>query len=191
VAILAILGSGFVEKNLLAVDVAEELVAVGTAHILVRACQRKLGSLVMIKERGLPLGDAVAVGTGCDSFGLGELTAVNILMAVFAFRRSLGEINVEELGFKVGRFVAIDTRDRTMRTEQSELGAVVIEAREVFPILGGVAGFATDGRTVSAESLHALGELPVVRIFVAGRAGKLLEMINSGGVVARSWLGGR
>jgi hypothetical protein len=76
-----------------------------------------------------------------------------------------------------------------MRAEQSELGAVMIEARQVLPILGSVAGLAADGCTVSAESFHALGELPVVRIFVASSARNILKMIDSGGVVARSLLG--
>lgn len=54
----------------------------------------------------------------------------------------------------------------------------MVEARELFPRLGGVAGFATAGCSLGAILLHAFCELPLVRVFVAGYAGKILPVIE-------------
>ena len=85
-AVLTVLGGGFVEQHLLAFDIAEEFVAGGAADVFVRAGQGKLGALVVIEKRGFPLGGVVAIGAG-GGVGLDELAAVNVLMA---FRNSAG-----------------------------------------------------------------------------------------------------
>jgi len=184
VAVLTVLGGGFVEQHLLAFDIAEEFVAGGAADVFVRAGQGKWGALVVVKKRRLPLGGIVAIGAGGDALGSGELTAMNVQMAFFALRRSLGEVHVDKLRFQVRRLVAVNASHGTMGAEESELGPVVIEAREVGPALGGMAGFAAGRSAVAAERFHTLGELALVRVLVTGGAREVLEVINRSGPVA-------
>ena len=54
----------------------------------------------------------------------------------------------------------------------------MVEARKVFPVLGGMAGLATNGRTVRPRLLHILGELAFVRILVTGFAIQILPVIE-------------
>lgn len=184
VTVFAVLGGGFVEQHLLAFNVAEELMAGGTADVLVRPRQCESRALVMIEKRGLPLGGVVTVGAGDIAPRLGELTAMNVGMAFLALRRGPGEVHVDELHFQVRRTVAVDASHGAMCAEESEPGPVVIEARDVLPVLGGMAGFAAGGCAVAAERPHALGKLATVRVLVAGGAGRIREVIDRGGLVA-------
>lgn len=76
--------------------------------------QREIRSLVVIKERGLPLHAVVTFGAASD-FGLRELLSMNVFVAVLAKRRSRFEINVDEFGLEIGRFMAVDTGRGAMR----------------------------------------------------------------------------
>ena len=183
-AVLAVLERGFVEQYLLAFHIAEELMAAGTADVFVRARQFERRALVVIEKRGLPLGSVVTVGARGIAVGFGELTAMNIGMAFLALRRGLGEVHVDELHFQVRRPVAVDATYGAMSAGESELGPVMIEVRDVLPVLGGMASFAAGRSTVAAERLHALGKLATVRVLVTGSTGKFLEVINRGGLVA-------
>ena len=138
----------------------------------------------MIEKRGLPLGGVVAIGAERDTLRSRELTAMNVGMAFLALRRGLGEVHVGELRFQVWRLVAVDATHGAMGDEESELRLGVIEAREVVPVLGGMAGFAACRSAVATQLFHALGELATVRVLVTGGAGKFLEVINRGGLVA-------
>lgn len=109
---------------------------------------------------------------------LGELLAVNILVAVLTLSWRGSEVCRDELGLQVGRLVAIDAGGGLVRSHQWERRLRVVEARELAPLLGGVASFAAHGRSVGASLLHAFGKLPFVRIFVAGRAGEILPVIE-------------
>jgi hypothetical protein len=184
VTVFAVLGRGFVEQYLLAFHLAEELMAVATADVFVGSRQREGRALVMIEKRGLPPGGGMTAGAGGIAPGLGELTAVNVGMAFLALRRGLGEVHVGELHFEVRRPVAVNASHGSMRAEESEPGPVVIEARDILPVPGGMAGFAAGGCAVGAERLHALGKLAAVRVLVTGGAGKIREVINGGGLVA-------
>jgi len=190
VAVFAILRRGLVEQHLLAFHIAEEFVAAGTADVFVRAGQGKLGALVMIEKRWPPLGSVVAIGAWGNAFGPHKLTAMNVGMAFLAFRRGLREVHVDELCFQVRRPVAVDASHGPMGAEQRELGPVVIEACEVFPALGGMAGLAAGRSVVAAERFHAPGELAAVRILVASGAGQILEVIDRGGFVAARFASG-
>src|SRR6202008_205485 len=52
----------------------------------------------------------------------------------------------------------------------------MIEAAHLDPGLHGVASFTAQRRAVSAARCHALLEFPFVHVFVAGRAGAVLEV---------------
>lgn len=184
VAVSAVFGRGFVEQHLLAFHIAEEPMAAGTADILVRARQRKRRALVVIEKRRLPLGGVVTVGAGGIAPGLGELTAMNVEMAVLALRRGLGEVHVDELHFQIRRPVAVDATYGTMGAEKSEPGPVVVEACDVLPVLGGMAGFAAGGCAVGTARLHTLGKLATMRVVVTRGARKFLEVIYGAGLVA-------
>ncbi len=182
-AVFAVFWRWLIEQHLLAIHVAEELVAVPAAHIQVPALQGE-GRLFMVEQRGFPLGRVVALYAGSNPIGLGELASVNVGMAVLALGRRLGEVGLDELGAEVRRLVAVDAGHRLMRAREDESRPVVIEAGDVLPVLGCVAGFAANGRTIAAQRLHALGELVVVRILMAGGAGIVLKVEDRSRVIA-------
>jgi len=69
---------------------------------------------------------------------------MDILVAIFALCRRGSKIYIDELGFQVGRFVAVDTRRGAVDSEKWELRGGMIKARQFFPRLGGMASFASD-----------------------------------------------
>lgn len=85
-----------------------------TANVLVGSLQRELGSLVMVKERRLPLGAVVTVGARRNP-GLGKLSPVDILVAILTSRWRGLEIHVDQTGFLVRRLVAIHAGRGAMR----------------------------------------------------------------------------
>ena len=120
----------------------------------------------------------MAVGAGSSvAFG-DELFSVNVLVAVLALHRGDLEIHVDQLGFEVWRFVAVDARRRAMCAEQWELGLGMIESGEFPPRLGAMASLATGGSFVGAELRHALVELAFVRIVVTTGAVEALPVID-------------
>ena len=131
----------------------------------------------MIEERRFPLHGVVAIDAGTDAVFL-ELLAVNIVVAAFALARRRGEVRFDELGLHVGGLVTVNTCGRPVRAHQRIGSLRVVEAREIFPVLGGMTGLAANRRTVRTWGLHVLGELALVRIFVAGLAGQLLPVVE-------------
>ena len=169
-----------IEEDLLSVDLLEEFVAAGASDISVFAFKREGCSLVMVEGRRLPLVRIVAVRTRSHLVGveLDELAAVRIFVALFAFLRSLLEVHINKLGFQVGRLMAVDASDRTMRALQAEGCGVVVEAIQFTPGLGSVAGLATHGLAVLPDLFLALFELTMVDILMAGGAGQGGEVIG-------------
>ena len=87
---------GFVEQHGLTFDQPGQLVARRALHISVGTLQRERGSLVMVEQRGLPLGAIVTLrARRRGSFG--KLLPVDIFVAVFAFGRRRLEISINEL----------------------------------------------------------------------------------------------
>ena len=129
------------------------------------------------KSDRLPLHAVVALGAVGDVF-FGELLPVNVFVAIFTLHGRGLEVHVDQLGFKIGRLVAIDAGRRAVRPEQRELRLRMIEAREFLPRLGRVTGLASRGRAVGARQLHALFELALVRIRVATGAIQIFPVIN-------------
>ena len=82
----------------------------------------------MIEQCWLPLCAVVALdATGIPI--LGELLAVYVFMAFFTLGRRRFEVDVGQLGFQVGWFVAIRTCGRTMGPKQWKRGFGVVEPR--------------------------------------------------------------
>jgi len=133
----------------------------------------------VVKKGGLPLDAVVAFGAG-GRFPFGELFSVDVLVAVLAQGRGSLEIHVKEIGFEVWRFVAVDAGRRPVCPEQGELGLGMVETGEFLPGLGGVAGLATGGGSVSPGLGHALVELAFMGIVVATDAVQALPVIDNG-----------
>ncbi len=64
---------------------------------------------------------------------LGELLAVRLLVAVFAFARRRLEVDIDQLGPQVRRFVAVDAGCGLVGAAQRECRLVMIEAGEFLP----------------------------------------------------------
>ena len=174
---LAFLWRVLVEQYLLALKLPVIFVAPRAKHILVEAGQGELRPFVVIKQRRLPLGRVMAILARCDAIFL-KLLAMDVFVAAFAFDRRCREVRFHQLGFHVRRLVAIDTRRCPVRAQQRERGFGVIKDDKVFPVLAGMASLAAKRRSVRARLLHALGELPLVRVFVAGFAIQCLPVIE-------------
>lgn len=172
---------GCVKEDLLAVYRAEKLVAAGAGDIAVLAFQGELGPLVMVEQGRLPFGCVVAVATWCDliRIELRELPVVDILMALLALLRRLLEVHIDELGFQVRRLVAIDAGDRAMRAGQWKRRRAVIKAVQLFPGLGRVAGLAAHRLAILADLGHALLELSMMHVLMAGRARQVFELVGN------------
>ena len=168
---------GGVKEDLLAVYLAEKLVAAGAGDIAVLAFQGELSPLVVIEERRLPFGRVVAVSTWYDlaRIELRELPAVDILMALLALLRRLLEVHIDELGFQIWRLVAIDAGDRAMRRR------AVIKAVQLFPRLSGVASLAAHRLPVLADLGHALLELSMMHVFMAAGARQVFKVVGNFG----------
>jgi len=175
----AVLWRGFVEENRFIGDGFVQFVTIGTLDVLVCATQGERGPLFVIEQRGLPFRAVVAVGAGGSvTFG-DELLSVNVLVAVLALHGGGFEIHIDQLGFEVWRFVAVDARRGPMCSEQGELGLGMIEGGEFLPRLGAMADLATGGSFVGAELRHALVELSLMGIIVATGAVEGLPVIDN------------
>ena len=113
----AVLRRRLVEEYGLGIYDLGEFVTFRAAHVLVCSTQWEFRSLLVIKQGRLPLHAVVTIGAMSD-VGLGELLAVNVLVAVFADSRSHFEIHVHQFGFKIWRLVAVDAIRRLMRTDE-------------------------------------------------------------------------
>ena len=122
----AVFWSGLVEESVFAFNGAGQLVASVAVNVLVRLLQGKCRPLVMIKQRWLPLCAVVALSTRRNS-ALGELPAVNILMAFLTFRRRGFEVHIDQTGFLVGWLMTAHAVCAAMRTDQREGTFGVIE----------------------------------------------------------------
>lgn len=137
----ALFRRGLVEQNRFTIHFPAQLMTAGAPHVLVRAAQCEFSALVMIKQRRFPFHAVVTFDAARDA-GLRELLAMHVLVTVFALRRSSFEIHIQQPGFKIGWFVAVDARGRAVRSQQGEFRLRVIEAREFPPGLCGVASLA-------------------------------------------------
>ena len=177
VATLTLLGCRLVKEDLPIPDDSNLFVASNTADVLVQTLQGKRSPLVVVEKRRLPLRTVVTIHASSHAILL-KLLAMNVLVAVLALDGRSREVSGDELGFQVGRLVAVDAGRRLVRAQERERRIRVVEAREFLPRFGGVASLATGGRSVGAPLLHAFRKLSSVRVSVAGRAGKILPVIK-------------
>ncbi len=121
----------------------------------------------------------MAFGTG-RHVCLCELLAVRIFVALLAvYRRGL-KVGVRHRSFKIWRLVAIDAGGGTMRTQQRESRLRVIELGQLLPRFCGMACLASAWTACSLCLLHALIELPIVRISMATGATQIRPVIDRG-----------
>ena len=172
-----ILRRGLVEENGLRCHDLRQFVAVGAAYILVRPTQWKLRPLFVIEQGRLPFHAGMAFNAAGDAV-FGELLSVDVFMTLLALLGSGLEVDVDQLGFEVRRFVAIDARGRAVRASELKVRLRVIEGRQLFPRFGGVAGLAACRRTVGTLLLHALFELALVRIGVTAGTVQVFPVID-------------
>ncbi len=123
----AILGRRLVEEHGLASDKLRRLVTFRAADVLMSPAQWELRSPLMIEERGLPFHAVVTFNTSGDS-RLRELLPVHVFVALLANGRRGFEVRVDQLGFEVGRFVAIDAGGRTVGSRQRKRRFCMVEA---------------------------------------------------------------
>lgn len=132
----------------------------------------------MIEKRGLPLSAVVALDAGSDSV-LYELFPMRVFVALLTLAGSALEIDMKKPGFQVRRLVAVDARGCLVRAKQGEVGQRMVEAAQLPPSLGRMAGFATGLAVCDAQ--HAFAELAAMRIFVATCAAEIIPAINRSG----------
>lgn len=175
----AVFGRGLVEDDGFGGDNFCQFMTFCAPNILMGAPQRERGPLLMIEQRGLPLHAVVALGAGCD-VAFRKLLSVDVLMAVLTLSGGGFEVDVDQPGFQIRRFVAVHTRCCPMGAEQGELRLGMIEPGKFFPGLGRVAGLAAGGSPVGPDLLHACVELSFMRIVMATGAIEILPVINDG-----------
>ena len=80
----AFLGRGLIKEHRFIRYLSQLFVAPGAGHILMHACERKRGPLVVIESRRLEFGIVMAVVAGCLAVCLHKLGAVDIRMTLLA-----------------------------------------------------------------------------------------------------------
>jgi hypothetical protein len=139
----------------------------------VGACQGKLSALIVVERGGRPTLIHMAVPAPGDSVFRSELARVRIRMAGFAILRRSLELNLVRIG---RHFVTLITCNRSMTSEQREFCFRMIEASDIHPGPGTMAGFATECDAIRSFLRHAVFEFAFMRIGVACGAGGVREM---------------
>lgn len=109
---------------------------------------------------------------------IGELRAMDVLMALLTLARSCLEIGLHQSGPQIRRLMTIDTSCPAMRAQEGKGGPGVIKRPQVVPRVGVVAGFATSSRAACADQLHPFLELSFVGIGMAHCAGTVVKVKN-------------
>lgn len=113
-----LLGGRLVKEHLLRFDCLHQLMAAVTTYIAMHALQWEGGALVVVEESRFPLHTVVAIRARSDVIrATGELGAVNVLMAFFAFTWRGAEVGVRQLGAHVWRLVTVNACDRPVRAD--------------------------------------------------------------------------
>lgn len=137
----ALFGRGFVEKNCLSRHIPRQPVTAGAAYFLVRALERECCTGIVVELSWFPAVVVMASGTGGNT-GLRELPAVNILMAVLAFRRRHLEIYAGDAQMGISGLMTGDADGCLVRAEQGKRRGGMIKVRGLLPGNGGVTEFA-------------------------------------------------
>jgi len=173
VTIRTILGRGFVDQDKFPLHFSLRHVALLAGNICVPACQRELRALIVVKRGWRPALIHMAIRAFGDSVLGRELAAVWIRMAGFAILGRSLELNVMSAG---NGFVAVIAGRHAMRSTQRKFRFGMVEASNIDPGSGVVAGFAAQCRTVGALGGHAILEFALVGIGMASGASAVFEM---------------
>lgn len=159
---------GLVEDHRIAVDQSSQRMALSARNVGMAAGQGEWSPLVVIKRRRSPTLRGVAVGARGLAGAVSELSAVRLLVAGFAFLRRPFELDFLLAGKGL---VALATGHGAVSTEQGKLCLGVVKSVHVRPGTRIMTGFAAERRAVRPAPGHAIAELPVVRVLMAGGAG--------------------
>ena len=173
VAVHTILWRRFVEQDRLALHIALLRMAHRAAHIRVPARQRKLGPFVVVKSRGRPALFHMAVRAFRDPIFRRKLRPMRIRVAGFANFGCPLKLNFVGAGQCLMAFIA---RYRAVSPDQGKIRFRMVEAPNIDPGLGNVAGFAAKGGSIGTFLRHAIFEFAHVGIGVAGGARAVAEM---------------
>lgn len=170
---VALKGRGLVENHGISVDESIQRVALVAFDAGMSAGEREFGALVVVKCGRNPALFIVTWSAEGFAGAVRKLAAVGFNVAAFAGQCGSLELNFL---FARGHFVASAAGYSAMRADEREFRFGVIETIDVRPRFGAVAGFATEGGAIGAAALHAIAELPVMRIGVTGGAGAVFKM---------------
>ena len=143
VAGLAVLRSRLIEEDTPRFDYFREFVTFRASDIFVPALQSKRGALVVVEKRRFPLCSSMAFRAARRSVGDGKLSAMRIRVTALALRGSRTVRHVFQRRLQIWRAVAAEARDCAVCAGQRELRRGMIELRDLFPGLHGMASFAT------------------------------------------------
>lgn len=136
-----------IEQHRFAAHRLQVLVASLAAHILMSSLQRKRRPALVVEERRLPFQAVVAFGARRDLAAIGELRAMDVLMAFLAFARRCLEVGLHQPGAQIRRLMAINAGCPTMCSQQRERRLGMIERAQVMPRFGIVASLTAQRRS--------------------------------------------
>ena len=170
-AVNTFVGCVLVNRDRLFADKLGLDVAFGARHVRMASRQGKVGACVVVECRRNPMLSGVAV----PAMGFGvlgrKLPVVRVLVAGFALLRcSLESRRIFRRGL-----VTIAANDGAVRSKQGEFRFAVVKPVDVRPGLGIVASLAAERHSVCPFPCHAVVELALVRILVAGGASPVFK----------------
>src|ERR1700676_164633 len=134
----------------------------------------------MIEFARLPARRVVAPRTIGRVFACGKLSPMRVKVAAGAWFRSGAEIDIFQIGLERRGAMAVRAGYAAVRAQQSKRSLRMVEAVHLFPHGRGVAGFAARNCAVRTLGLHALAELPLVRVQVTSGAGTICKLVFHG-----------
>ena len=162
-----------VEKHIFTIYRLDYFVACGAGYVFVPALEREVRRVV-VEKRGLPL--IAVVAPRAVILLRAELVGMRIFVAFVASFGRVNEAHMHKRALKVRRLMAIRAGDGAMRAHERELCGVVVEVRQLVPVLCVVADFATVHRVV-ARCRHSFVELAPVHVFMTRGAAQLREVV--------------
>ena len=162
-----------IKQDIFAVYRLVELMALDASDGLMRPLQGKCCARVVVEFRGLPPRRSVAARAIRNVAPRSKLPAMGIFVATRTPRRSGVKIRITQGGLEIRRMVAIAARHPSVCSQQGEARLGMVKLAQFLPTGGVVAGFAAGCRSVRAFCVHAISELSLVRVFMAGCAGSV------------------
>lgn len=159
-------GGGLVKQDGFSIHLLFQGMAGRAGNVLMGTLQGK-GRFFVIEERRLPL--VAVMARSAVVAASAELPPMRILVAITARCGGSAKFDVHQVQLHVGWLVAIRAGHSAVRALKREASLRVIEARQVSPLLGGVAGLASQRLAGCAGYCHSPGKLSLVHVFMATR----------------------